>query len=253
MLQLNRHWLRLTIPYRCICRLYYGIRCDSELYGIPWNSMELFLSSTLAHSKFRGIPCMELFVSSKLTQSILITMIFNVAGWINFRRLISTLYLLVCLFHPLMFIINNCTAPHEGPTSFITYQNIIHHLFSMLMKTYFDQNLSWNNLDNIWTTYVVPWNCMDFRGASNFPEKCSMEFLGIPGNFFEVPLNSIVFKQFPKYCFGTCLMIICYLAKSHRNAIYCINCNIIIRILNTPAVSKNSTGPVKMAYCSVMS
>ena len=38
---------------------------------VPWNSMELLLSSKLAHSWFHGIPwnSMELLVSAKLAHS----------------------------------------------------------------------------------------------------------------------------------------------------------------------------------------
>ena len=42
----------------------------------------------------------------------------------------------------------------------------------------------------------VPWNSMKVHGTFNFPQKSSMEFHGIPQNFFEVPWNSMELDKF---------------------------------------------------------
>ena len=100
----------------------YGIACVIQIGSlqVPWNSMELLSSSKLSLSEFHGTPwnflffnLMKTFVSSKLqvlnldipwnlSFPIVITIILNFAGWINFHKLISTLYFL-CLFRQLMF------------------------------------------------------------------------------------------------------------------------------------------------------
>ena len=97
---------------------FHGSDRVSEIGEHQWNSMELLVSVKLAHYKFHGIPwffLMETFVSSirwvltldripwNLSFQILMKIVFNFVGWINVRKFISTLYLFVCLFHPLKF------------------------------------------------------------------------------------------------------------------------------------------------------
>ena len=91
----------------------------------------------------------------------------------------------------LCFIINICMIPYAFPALLITYQNIIQYLFSM-----------------------------EFHGTYNFPQKCSMEFYGIPWNFLkfgismeldELDINKKII--FLNIVVGIWLMIICYLAK----------------------------------------
>ena len=115
------------------------------------------------------------------------TIIFNFAGWINFRKLISTLCLFVCLSTNLCFIINICIIPHAFPALLFTYQTIIHNLFPMLIESYFDKKkfhgtfftVPWNFLNNIWTTPVVPWNSMELK-------QQNLKFHGNPWNFVRI-------------------------------------------------------------------
>ena len=55
------------IPWNCSCQRNWHTPSSKEFHGtagvieigappVPWNSMELLVSSTLAHSKFHGIP-----------------------------------------------------------------------------------------------------------------------------------------------------------------------------------------------------
>ena len=68
------------------------------------------------------------------------------AGWINFRKLINTLYLLQVSFTNWCFIIDICIIPYAFPALFIKHQNIIQNLFSIFLETYFDQKVPWNFL-----------------------------------------------------------------------------------------------------------
>ena len=111
----------LQIPWNSM--EFYGTASVIEIgpFQFPWNFIELFVSSKLAYSQFHGILCnlFILFISRKpfvlwklslirvelyriLSFPILMTIVFNFAGWINFRKLISTLLLFVWLSHQLM-------------------------------------------------------------------------------------------------------------------------------------------------------
>ena len=264
---------------------------------VPWNSMELLVSSKWAHSKFHGIPwncwcqfhgvrwnllfVMEPLVSSihwvlkwdriswNLSFQILMKIIFNCVGWINFRKLINTLYLFKLSFTNWCFIINICIIPYALPALLIANQNIIQNLFSMLIETYFDQNVTWNFLQSSMELFEQHLNnicgSMEFHGIPwNFcPDP---KFHGIPYNFFHtpefhgIPWNSIELLIFPKkvpwnsmelfwisYLKKSYLLILFLVfdwwldiiwLKSHRNVSYCIDFNIVIRILNTPVSAK---------------
>ena len=191
------------------------------LVSVPWNSMEpivCYLMEPLVSSihwvlKWDGIPW-------NLNFQILMKIIFNYAGWINFRKLINTLNLFAISFTNWCFIINICIIPYAFPALLITYQNIIQNLFSMLIETYFDQKVPWNflqismelfeqHLNNTFGSMEfhgipwnfvqiqssmecfpysrVPWNSMEFRGTFNFPPKRSMEFHGPFLKFHGIP------------------------------------------------------------------
>ena len=152
--------------------------------------------------------------------------IFNCAGWINFRKLINTLYLFAISFTNWCFIINICIIPFAFPALLITYQIIIQNLFSMLIETYLDQKVPWNflqismelfeqHLNNTCGSmefHGIPWNfvqiqssmefhgtlsilpsSMEFHGTFNFPQKSSMEFHRTFLKFHGIPLNLINF------------------------------------------------------------
>ena len=77
-------------------------------------------------------------------------------------------------------------------------------------------------------------------------------FHGIPWNFFEVPwipwnLISLIFKKnhIDKYCCWYLIGDYMLFVTSHINAIYCIDFNIVIRILNTPVSAKMAQGQRK--------
>ena len=238
------------IPWNCSCHRNWPTWSSMDFHGtarvseigaleIPWNSMELLVSSKLAHFKFHGIPwncschrnwrtpsSMELLVSVpwnsmepivcylmeplvssihrvlkwdripwNLSFQILMKIIFNCAGGINFRKLINTLYLFTISFTNWCFIVNICIIPYAFPALLITYQNIIRNLFSMLIETYFDQKVPWNFLQSSMELFeqhlnkpVVPWNSKEF-----WPDP---KFHGIPRNFF--PWNSMELLIFPK-------------------------------------------------------
>ena len=232
------------------------IKSSMEFHGIIWNpgvwksSMEfLLVSSKLAHSKFHGIPwncwcqfhvipwnLLFLFngtigiintlsfkwdrIPWNLSSQILMKIIINCAGWINFRKLINTLYLFAVSFTNWGFIINICTIPYAFPALLITYQNIIQNIFSMLIKTYFDKKIPWKFLQNsmelfeqhlnntcgsmefhvILSRSKVPWNSMELFPYSRVPWN-SMELLispkKVPWNSMELFWNSMEFHRIP--------------------------------------------------------
>ena len=141
--------------------------------------------------------------------------IFNCAGWINFRKLINTLYLFASLFHQLMFY--NWYLHYTICISGITHYVSKYHLKSIFnahwklfwsksslelspefrgisFKIYFQCSLKlilikkfhgtfsrvpWKFLNNIWTTPVVPWNSIEL-------EQQNLKFHGIPWNCVQI-------------------------------------------------------------------
>ena len=114
------------IPWNCSCQWNWRTPSSMEFHGtarvikigaleVPWNSMELLVS--VPWNSMEPIVCylMEPLVSSihwvlkwyrilwNLSFKILMITIFNCARWINFHKLIKTLYLFASLFHQLMF------------------------------------------------------------------------------------------------------------------------------------------------------
>ena len=121
----------------CVSAIFYFQVICFDIVKL-WNSMELFVSAKLAYFEFHGIPwncscnrnwripssmefhkiffcyLMEPLASSilwvlnldiipwNLSFQILMKIISTFAEWINFRKLISTLYRFVSLFHQLM-------------------------------------------------------------------------------------------------------------------------------------------------------
>ena len=156
-------------------------------------------------------------------------------------------------FTNVCFVINICIIPNEFQALLIAYQNITKNLFSLLIKTYFDQKfhgafirVPWNFSNNIWTTCVVPWYSMELKLQNlkfhripwNFVQiQSSMEFHGtfsillnsmdfhwnfwsslefhkIPWNLISLILKMIIFLNI---IVGIWLMIACNFAKiSHK-------------------------------------
>ena len=140
--------------------------------------MEPLVSSVHWDLKWDRIPW-------NLNFQILMKVIFNCAGWINFRKLLKTPYIFMqdsltnwCV------IINICIIPFALPALLITYQNIIQISFQCSLKLIlikkFRGTLSrvpwifWTHLNNTcgsleihgtWATKpYVPWNSMEFHG-----------------------------------------------------------------------------------------
>ena len=240
---------------------------------VPWNSMELLLS--VPWNSMEPVVCylMEPLISSihwvlkwdripwNLSFPILMKIIFNCARWINFRKLINTLYLFAISFTNWCFIISICIIPYAFPALLITYQNIIQNLFSMLIETYFDQKVPWNFLQSsmelfeqhlnntcgsmefhgILSRTKVPWNSMELFWSS-------VEFHGIPWNLINFIFKKIIFLNI---VFGIRLMIICYLAKISQKRYILHWFQYRNSYFEHPSVSENGTRSAKMARCYI--
>ena len=143
--------------------------------------------------------------------------IFNCAGWINFRKLITPYIFLQVSFTNWCFIININIIPYAFPALLITYQNIIQNPFSMLIETCLNQKVPWNFLQSSMEHFEHHLNntrgSMEFHGtwatkpqvSWNSMEFCpDPKFRGIPWNFSHtpefhgIPLNSMELLIFPK-------------------------------------------------------
>ena len=105
----------LLVPWNSM--EFRGTACVIEIGAleVPWKSMELLVSVPWNSMEPIVWYLMEPLVSTihwvlkwdripwNLSFQILMKIIFNCAGWINFRKLINTLYLFASLFHQLMF------------------------------------------------------------------------------------------------------------------------------------------------------
>ena len=186
------------------------------LVSVPWNSMEpivCFLMEQLVSSiqwvlNWDRIPW-------NLSFQILMKIIFNYAGWINFRKLINTLYLFASLFHQLMFYyfsicisgITHYVSKYHSKSLFNAHWNLFWAKNSMeppechgTFLTTFEQYLWFHripwNLSNKTSSSMefhgIPWNfvqiqsSMEFHGTFSILPS-SMEFHGIPWNFLFSP------------------------------------------------------------------
>ena len=144
----------LQVPWNSI--LFHKTAPVSEIGALqaPWNSMEF--RGTARVSDWRTPSSMEFHGTARVRESgalnvpkfiwnlgrilwnlnfpILMKIVFNFAGCINFRKLISTLY----LFPTYVFFFNIYIILYAFPELLITCQNVIQDLFSMLIETYLD-------------------------------------------------------------------------------------------------------------------
>ena len=157
--------------------------CNSMelLVSVPWNSIEPFvcyLTEPLVSSihwilKWDRIPW-------NLSFQILMKIIFNCAGWINFRKLINTLYLFASLFHQLIFHwylhyticipgITHYVSKYHSKSLFNAHWNSFWSKSSMELFEQHLNNTSWNlrnktsssmEFHGILTRSKVPWNSM---------------------------------------------------------------------------------------------
>ena len=107
------------IPWNCSCHQNWRTSSSMEFHGIPWNCSCNRNWRTPSSMEFHGIfffcYLMEPLASSilwvlnldRITRNfsfqIVMEIISTFAEWIHFRKLISTLYRFVSLFHQLMF------------------------------------------------------------------------------------------------------------------------------------------------------
>ena len=191
---------------------------------VPWNSMELLVP--VSWNSMEPIVCylMGPLVSSihrvlnwdriprNLSFQILMKIMFNCAGWINFRKLINTLYIFASLFHQLMFYY--WYLHYTICISGITYYVLKYHSKSLFNANW---NLFWSKIfielspefhGTFWTTFEqhlwfhrIPWNSMEFcpdpklHGIPwNFFH--TPEFYGIPWNSMELFWSSMEFHEF---------------------------------------------------------
>ena len=91
------------IPWNCSCHRNWRTPSSMEFHWtarvteigalqIPWNSTEPLVSAKLAHSRLQNLFWIRINFCG---------IIFNFAGWINFRKLISTLYIFESHYHQL--------------------------------------------------------------------------------------------------------------------------------------------------------
>ena len=121
------------------------------------------------------IPC-------NLSFQVLMKIISTFAEWINFPKLICTLYRFVSLFHKLMFYYTVCIS---GITDYASKYHS-KYIFNAQWNLFWSKKVhgtfsrgSWNFLNNIWITPVVPWNFMELK-------QQNLKFHGIPWNFVHV-------------------------------------------------------------------
>ena len=151
--------------------------------------LTLYIDVVLSLSIWDRIPW-------NLSFNILMKIIFNCAGWINFRKLINTLYIFASLFTNWCFIINICIIPYAFPALFITYQNIIQNLFTMLIEIYFDQKTFWTIFEQHLWFHGIPWNLGNKTSISK-EFHVILSRSKVPWNsmelfpYFRVPWNSM--------------------------------------------------------------
>ena len=207
------------IPWNFKCANFDDMSSSMEFHGmssapisltraVPWNSMELLVS--VPWNSMEPIACylMEPLVSSihwvlkwdripwNLSFQILMKIIFNCAGWINFRKLIKTIYLFAISFTTdvlsLIFALYHMHFRHYSLRIKISFKISFQCSLKLILIKKFHGTFSrvpWNFLNNMWTTPVVPWNSMEFHGIlsrSKVPWN-SMELFP----YSRVPCNSM--------------------------------------------------------------
>ena len=182
------------------------------LVSVPWNSMEpivCYLMEPLVSSiqwvlKWDRIPW-------NLGFQILMKIIFNSAGWINYHKLINILYLFASFFHQLMSFyqylhyticisgITHYISKYHSKYHFNAHWNLFWSKSSMELSPEFNGTF-WTKFEQHLWFHGIPWNLsnktsssMEFHGTfSTLPSSIH----GIPWNFFPwnfPPKNSMEF------------------------------------------------------------
>ena len=228
----------LIVPWNSM--EFHGTARVSEIGALegPWNSMELLVS--VPWNSVEPIVChlMEPLVSSihwvlkwyripwNLSFKILMKVIFDCAGWINFHKLIIILYLFASLFHQLIFLLSIFAL------YLICISGITHHVTKYHSTSLF--NAHWNLFGQ-----KVPWNFLQSSielFGQHLNNTCgSMEFHGIPWNFVQIQ-SSMEFHgtfsilpssmEFTNLCFIINICIIPYMHFRHYSSRNKISFNI---------------------------
>ena len=180
------------IPWNCSCQRNWRPQSSMEFHGnahvieigallVPWNSLELLVSSNLAHSKFHGIPwnC-----SCQRNWRILSSMEFHGNAWVsksgallvpwNSMELLVSLKLAYSKFHGIPW---NCSCQRNWRTP----SSMEFHGTSHVSEIGAFQ-VPWNSMELLVSAKLappkfhgIPWKCSCHR---NWRTPSSMEFLG---------------------------------------------------------------------------
>ena len=120
----------------------------------------------------------------------LMRIIFNCAGWIDFRKFINTLYLFASIFHQLMFYyqylhytiyisgITHYVSKYHSKSLFIAHWNLFWSKSSIEFSPEFHGTF-WTTFEQHMWFHGIPWNLINKTSSS-------MEFHGIPWNFVQI-------------------------------------------------------------------
>ena len=208
----------LRIPRNCSCHRNWRTRNSMEFHGFPWNcwchknwhtpsSMELHGTARVSEIGTLQVPWNSMAswtlwvlnfdrIAWNLSFQIVMRIISDFAEWINFRKLISTLYRFVSLFHQLMFHYKylHYTICISGNTNYVSkyhseYIFNAHWNLFWLKSSKSSMELSPEFHGTFWTTFEqhlwfhgIPWNLRNKTSSS-------MEFHGILSKS-KVPWNS---------------------------------------------------------------
>ena len=213
------------IPWNSSCHRNWPTPSSMEFHGIQWNcscqqnwrtpsSMEFQWTARVSEIGALQVTKFVLNLDRipwNLSFQILMKIIFNFSGWINFRKVISTLYLLVSLVHQLMF--NFIYLPYTICISGITHYVSKYHSKSLF---YAHWNLFWSKSSIVlspefhgtfWTTFEqhlwfhgIPWNLSN-KTSSSIEFHRILSRSKVPWNSMElcpcsrVPWNSVEFHE----------------------------------------------------------
>ena len=207
----------LGIPWNCSCQRNWRILSSMEFHGIPWNCSCQRNWHTPSSMEFHGIP-------------------WN-AGWINFHKLINTLYLFISKSLSPTYVLLSIFALYLICISGITHYVTKYHSKSLFNAHWnlFGQKVPWNFLQSsmelfeqhlnntcgsmefhgILSRSKVPWNSMELFPYSQVPWN-SMELLIFPK---KVPWNSM--ELFLKFHHGIPWNLINFIFKKNHISKYC--------------------------------
>ena len=215
---------------------------------VPRNSMELLVLSELAHSKFHGIPwnLFTCYLMEPCVSSILRVLNLDRIPWNSSSNFWCQLYSILpdeikyhskSLFdaHWNLFWSKSSMelAPEFYGTFWTTFEQ--HLLFDGIPWNLSNKTSGSMEFQGILSRSKVPWNSMELLIFQKNVPWHPMEFHGTWWNCY--------FKKIILLVFDWWLYVIWL--KSHRNAAYCVDFDIIISVLNTPVSVKMAQGQRK--------